>query len=63
MMQPSSYPLADEAAQRRHPMDKRVPRCVLLDIGIGLDPQAVTHQGDNPGATESADLSLEEVLE
>jgi hypothetical protein len=37
-MQPSSYLLADEAAQRRHPMEKGVPRRVLLGIGIGLDP-------------------------
>jgi hypothetical protein len=38
VMQPASYPLTDEVAQRHHPTDKGVPRCVLLGIGIGLDP-------------------------
>jgi hypothetical protein len=27
-------------------MNKRVPRRVLLGIGIGLDPQAIAHRGD-----------------
>jgi hypothetical protein len=38
MMQPASYLLVNEATQRRHPANKRVLRCVLLDIGIGIDP-------------------------
>jgi hypothetical protein len=38
MMQPASYLLADEAAQRRHPVNKRVRWHILLGIGIGLDP-------------------------
>jgi hypothetical protein len=28
-------------------MDKGVRRHVLLGIGIGLDPQAITHRGDS----------------
>jgi hypothetical protein len=38
MMQLASYLLADEATQRRHPMNKRVPWCILLGIGIRFDP-------------------------
>jgi hypothetical protein len=63
-MQPVSYLHADEAAQRRHPLNKRVPWRILLSIGIGLDPQAVTHRGD--GTLEQLGppgLGLEEVLE
>jgi hypothetical protein len=64
MMQPASYLLMDEVAQRHHLTDKGVPWRVLLGIGIGLDPQAVTHRGD--GTLEQLSppgLSLEEVLE
>jgi hypothetical protein len=43
VMQPASYLLTDEVTQRRHLADKRVPQRVLLGIGIGLDPQAITH--------------------
>jgi hypothetical protein len=46
MMQPALYLFADEATQRRHPANKRVPRRVLLGIGVRLDPQAIAHRGD-----------------
>jgi hypothetical protein len=63
-MQPVSYLLADEATQRRYPANKRVPWRVLHSIGIGLDPQAVTHRGDSTLEQLSPPgLSLEEVLE
>jgi hypothetical protein len=63
-MQPASYLLTDKATQRRHPANKRVPRCILLGIGIGLDPQAVTHRGDSTLEQLSPPgLGLEEVLE
>jgi hypothetical protein len=63
-MQPALYPLADEAAQRHHPTNKGVPRCVLLGIGIGLDPQVITHRGDSTLEQLSPlGLGLEEVLE
>jgi hypothetical protein len=45
-------------------MGKGVPRGVLLSIGIGLDPQAITHGGDH--ALEQLSplgLGLEEALE
>jgi hypothetical protein len=42
-MKPASYPLVDEVAQRHHPTDEGVPRGIFLDVGIGLDPQAVTY--------------------
>jgi hypothetical protein len=38
MMQPTSYLLADEVTQRRHPSNKRGPRRVLLGIDVRLDP-------------------------
>jgi hypothetical protein len=38
MMKSTSYLLADDTTQRRHPMNKRVPRRILLGIGVGLDP-------------------------
>jgi hypothetical protein len=64
MMQPASYPLTDEVAQRHHLTDKGVPQCVLLGIGIGLDPQAITHQGNSALEQLSPPgLDLEEVLE
>jgi hypothetical protein len=45
-------------------VNKRVPRRVLLGIGIGLDPQAVAHRGDRTlEQLSSPGLSLEEVLE
>jgi hypothetical protein len=54
----------DEATQRRHPENKRVPRRVLLGIDIGLDPQAITHRGDSTLEQLSLPrLGLEEVLE
>jgi hypothetical protein len=37
-MQPTSYLLMDEVAQRRHRTNKGVPRRILLGIDIGLDP-------------------------
>jgi hypothetical protein len=43
MMQPASYLLMNEATHCRHPVDKQVPWCILLGIGIGLDPQAIAH--------------------
>jgi hypothetical protein len=64
MVKAASYPLLDKAAQRHHPADKGVPRGVLLSIGVGLNPQAVTHGGDH--ALEQLSplgLSLEEALE
>jgi hypothetical protein len=63
-MQPASYPLVNEAAQRHHPTDEGVPWGVLLGVSIGLDPQAVTYRGD--GALKQLSppgLDLEEVLE
>jgi hypothetical protein len=64
MMQPASYLLTDKATQRRHSVNKRVPRRVLLGIGIGLDPQAITHRGDRTLEQLSPPgLGLEEVLE
>jgi hypothetical protein len=64
VMQPASYPLADEAAQRHHLTDKGVPQCVLLGIGIRLNPQAITYQSDSTLEQLSPpDLGLEEVLE
>jgi hypothetical protein len=64
VMQPALYPLADEAAQRHHPTDKGVPRCVLLGIGIGLDPQAITYRGDSTLVQLSRpSLGLKKVLE
>jgi hypothetical protein len=63
-MQPASYLLTDEAAQRRHLTDKGVPRCVLLGIGIRLDPQVVTHQGDSTLEQLSPPgLGLKEIME
>jgi hypothetical protein len=45
-------------------MDKGVPQCVLLGIGIRLDPQAITHRGDSALEQLSPPgLGLEEVLE
>jgi hypothetical protein len=46
MMQPALDLLADKATQHRHPAYERVPWCILLGIGIRLDPQAITHRGD-----------------
>jgi hypothetical protein len=46
-MQPASYPLVDNAAQRHHPTDEEVSWGVLLGIGIGLDPEAITYRGDS----------------
>jgi hypothetical protein len=64
VMKPASYPFMDEATQRHHSTDKGVPRCVLLGIGIWLDPQAVTYQGDSTlEQLSSPGLGLEEVLE
>jgi hypothetical protein len=64
VMQPASYLLTDEAAQRRNPTDKGVPRRVLLGISIGLEPQAITHRGDSTLEQLSPPgLGLEEVLE
>jgi hypothetical protein len=63
-MQPASYLLTDKAAQRRHPTDKGVPQRILLGIGIGLDPQAITHRGNSTLEQLSLPgLGLEEVLE
>jgi hypothetical protein len=63
-MQPASYPLADEAAKRHHPMNKGVPRGVLLGIDIGLNPQAITYRGDSALEQLSPpSLGLEEFLE
>jgi hypothetical protein len=64
MMQPASNLLADEATQRRHPANKRVPWRILLCIGIRLDPQTVAHRGNHTLEQLSPPgLSLEEVLE
>jgi hypothetical protein len=64
MMQPASYLLADEATQRRHPANKRIPWRILLGIGIGLDTQAVAHRGNRTLEQLSPPgLGLEEVLE
>jgi hypothetical protein len=63
-MQPASYPLADEAAQRYHLTDEGVPQGVLLGISIRLDPEAITYRGDSALKQLSPPgLSLEEVLE
>jgi hypothetical protein len=64
MMQPASYPLADEAAQCHHSTDEGVPRGVLLGISIRLNPQVVTHRGDSTLEQLSPPgLGLKEVLE
>jgi hypothetical protein len=64
MVQPASYLLTDEATQRRHSTNKRVPWRILLGIGIGLDPQAIAHRGDcTLEQLSPPSLSLEEVLE
>jgi hypothetical protein len=64
MMQPASYLLADEATQRRHPANERVPWRILLGIGIGLNPLAIAHRGDHTLEQLSPPgLGLEEVLE
>jgi hypothetical protein len=63
-MQAALYPLTNEAAQRHHSTDEGVPRGVLLSVGVELDPQAVTYEGN--GALKQLSplgLSLEEVLE
>jgi hypothetical protein len=45
-------------------VNKRVPRCVLLGISIGLDPQAIAHRGDRTLEQLSPPgLGLKEVLE
>jgi hypothetical protein len=63
MMQPASYLLMDEGAQRRHLANKRVPWRILLGISIGLDPQAIAHRGDRTLEQLSLpDLGLEEIL-
>jgi hypothetical protein len=60
----ASYPFPDKAAQRHHPADKGVPRGVLLSIGIGLNPQTITHGGDRTLEHLSPlGLGLEEALE
>jgi hypothetical protein len=62
-MQRASYLFMDKATQRYHPVYERVPWRILLGIGVGLNPQAIAHQGDR--ALEqliSSDLSLEEGL-
>jgi hypothetical protein len=58
------YLLPGKAAQRRHPKDEGVPQNIFPGVGVGLDPQAVTHGGDHaleqlgpPG------LGFEEALE
>jgi hypothetical protein len=64
MVKATSYPFPDKVAQRHHPTDKRVPRGVLLSIGIRLDLQAIIHGGDR--ALEQLSLlglGLEEALE
>jgi hypothetical protein len=38
MMQPASDLVTNKATQRRHPVNKRVPQCILLGIGVGLNP-------------------------
>jgi hypothetical protein len=64
MMQSTSYLLTDKVTQRCHLANKRVPRRVLLSIGFGLDPQAITHRGDRTLEQLSPPgLGLEEVLE
>jgi hypothetical protein len=63
MVQRAPHPLAYKVAQRHHLAHKEVPRCILLIVGIGLNPQFVAHYGD--GALEQLvlpDLSLEEGL-
>jgi hypothetical protein len=63
-MKAALYPLSDKAAQHHHPVDERVPRGILLSIGVGLDPQAITHGGD--GALEQLSplgLGLKEAME
>jgi hypothetical protein len=63
MMQPASNLLADKATQRHHPVNKRVPWCILLGIGIGLDPQAIAQRGNHTlEQLIPLDLSLKEVL-
>jgi hypothetical protein len=63
-MEAVPYLLLGKAAQRHHPTDEGVPRNIFPGVGVGLDPQAVTHGGDR--ALEQLgppDLGLEEALE
>jgi hypothetical protein len=63
MMKRAPYLLADEATQRRHLAHEQVPWCILLGIGVRLDPQAIAHYGDR--ALEQlipSDLGLKEGL-
>jgi hypothetical protein len=63
-MQPASYPLTDKAAQCHHPTDEGVPRGILLGIGVGLDPEAITYRGNSALEQLSPPgLGLEELLE
>jgi hypothetical protein len=62
-MKSASYPLANEAAQRHHPVDEGVPRGVL-SISVRLDPQAIAYGGDGTLKQLSPlGLGLEKVLE
>jgi hypothetical protein len=64
MMEAVTYLLPGKAAQRRHPTDKGIPRNIFPGVGVRLDPQAITNDGDRtleqlgpPG------LGFEEALE
>jgi hypothetical protein len=46
MVEAIPYLLPGKLAQRSHPTDEGVPRNVFSGVGVGLDPQTVTHGGD-----------------
>jgi hypothetical protein len=63
-MEAVPYLLPGKAAQRHHPTNEGVPRNIFPGVSIGLDPQAITHDGDH--ALEQLgppDLGFEEALE
>jgi hypothetical protein len=63
-MEAASYPPMNEATQRHNPTDEGIPWGVLLNVSVGLDPQAIAYGGD--GALKQLSplgLGLEEVLE
>jgi hypothetical protein len=64
VIKPASYTLTDEVAQCHHLTDEGVPRGILLDVGVGFDPQAVAYGGN--GALKQLSppsLGFKEVLE
>jgi hypothetical protein len=58
------YLLPGKAALCYHPTDEGVPQNIFPGVGIGLDPQAITHGGDRVlEQLGPPDLGFEEALE